>query len=225
MLSPEFEGNVKSPNYALVIFDFDGTLCDSYGQVISALNEIHESYGFRKIQDQEVQTLRDFELKETLHRLGIGTLKLPFVVRKIRKILAPRIESMRSFDGVSQAINDLNSRHVNMGVLTSNSLENVNAFLKSQSIKFDFVYAGSSLFGKARLLTKLKREVSKDVPLIYVGDETRDIEAAQAAGFQSVAVTWGYNSKKALERVKPDFIVDDFSTLETLLREQTEVHK
>jgi len=58
-----------------------------------------------------------------------------------------------------------------------------------------------------------------------VGDETRDIEAAKAAGFQSVAVTWGYNSKKVLENARPDFIVEDFSALESLLRTKVEVRK
>ncbi len=215
--SSELKGQMKHENYGLVVFDFDGTLCDSFRPVIGALNEIHESYGFRKVVEQEVPELRNFEMKEVLGRIGIGTFKLPFVVRRLRKLLAPRIATMGTFDGIPGLIADLNAKSLNVGVLTSNSLENVNLFLSNKNMKMDFVSAGSSLFGKARHLNKLKNKVTADVVRIYVGDETRDMQAAKEAGFVSVAVTWGYNTKSALERVEPDYIAENASMLEEVL--------
>ena len=44
--------------------------------------------------------------------------------------------------------------------------------------------------------------------LVYVCDETRDVQAARKAGLRSIAVTWGFNSRKALEKAGPDFIID-----------------
>ena len=46
---------------------------------------------------------------------------------------------------------------------------------------------------------------SSDV--LYVGDETRDIEAAREAGLAMTAVTWGYNSEQALSALGPQHIV------------------
>ena len=43
---------------------------------------------------------------------------------------------------------------------------------------------------------------------IYVGDETRDVEAARKAGVQIIAVGWGLNSRASLLLQNPDFIVD-----------------
>lgn len=43
---------------------------------------------------------------------------------------------------------------------------------------------------------------------IYVGDETRDIEAARKTNIEIIAVSWGYNSKQLLEKQKPDFLID-----------------
>ena len=43
--------------------------------------------------------------------------------------------------------------------------------------------------------------------MIYIGDETRDIQAAKKAGIRSAAVTWGYNSRKALEAQSPDYLI------------------
>ena len=44
----------------------------------------------------------------------------------------------------------------------------------------------------------------------YVGDETRDIEAAKTAGVKSIAVTYGMNTKDVLQKSEPDIITDVF---------------
>jgi len=63
--------------------------------------------------------------------------------------------------------------------------------------------------GKPREFRKIlkKRGISKDHAL-YIGDESRDIEAAHAVGMKVISVLWGYNSKQALESHKPDFLAD-----------------
>jgi phosphoglycolate phosphatase len=53
--------------------------------------------------------------------------------------------------------------------------------------------------------------------VIYIGDETRDIIAAQKAGIRSVAVTWGYNSHKALKAHHPDHLIHSPQALLQLL--------
>ncbi|HEU4679284.1 MAG TPA: HAD hydrolase-like protein, partial [Terrimicrobiaceae bacterium] len=53
--------------------------------------------------------------------------------------------------------------------------------------------------------------------ILFVGDETRDIEACQKVGVRIVAVTWGYNSRRSLVAMKPDFIFDDPKELVALM--------
>ena len=43
---------------------------------------------------------------------------------------------------------------------------------------------------------------------VYVGDETRDIEAAKRAGFISIGVPWGYDSLRLIQKSCPDFIAE-----------------
>jgi phosphoglycolate phosphatase len=43
--------------------------------------------------------------------------------------------------------------------------------------------------------------------VLYIGDETRDIEAAHKAGVRVAAVTWGYNNAEMLKRFSPDYLV------------------
>ena len=43
--------------------------------------------------------------------------------------------------------------------------------------------------------------------MIYVGDETRDITAAQKSRVQVVAVAWGFNSPQILTQFNPDHLI------------------
>ena len=43
---------------------------------------------------------------------------------------------------------------------------------------------------------------------LYIGDEVRDIDACRKTGIRIISVTWGFNSKEALCRKNPDFLVD-----------------
>ena len=54
-----------------------------------------------------------------------------------------------------------------------------------------------------RIIKKYKIDKSQTY---YIGDETRDIDAAKKNGVKSIAVTWGYNSEQVLLKYKPSFI-------------------
>ena len=74
----------------------------------------------------------------------------------------------------------------------------------------DFIYSANTLFGKDKIIKKLIKQYQ--LPLertYYVGDETRDIEAAKKSNVQVVAVTWGFNSADVLARYKPDYLIDN----------------
>ena len=83
---------------------------------------------------------------------------------------------------------------------------------------FDFVYTGSSLFGKHKAMNKmLKNENLKSEGVIYVGDEVRDVEAADKVGLKVVSVDWGFNSREFLNQINPGSVVSSVSDLKRLL--------
>ena len=44
---------------------------------------------------------------------------------------------------------------------------------------------------------------------LYIGDETRDIEAARNNDLISIAVTWGYNTEQVLQDYSPTYVVHE----------------
>lgn len=193
-----------------MIFDFDGTLCDDFRESISILNRLTDDYRFKKVDTEAIESVREKSAKELISDLGISPHKLPFILRRARKELEAKIEALSPIPGVPEMIKELRAMRVPMGILSSNSSTNIEKFLKRHEIiGFEHIQCGTSLFGKGRLLRKCARHFN--VPLhdiIYVGDETRDIEAARDAGTLSLSVTWGFNSRDLLERSRPDFLVN-----------------
>jgi len=109
--------------------------------------------------------------------------------------------------------------HFQIGILTSNTQENVKQFLDKNELGFfDFIRTGKSVFGKSHIINKIvkQRHVSKN-KVFYVCDEMRDIEAARKSGIKSIAVTWGYNTKDALIKENPDFLVSSPDELRNII--------
>jgi phosphoglycolate phosphatase len=121
------------------------------------------------------------------------------------------MNTLSPFNHVASVLKSLVDSGMTLGILTSNSKENVVSWLNHQKISelFTFVYAESPLFGKKNLLKRvIKKNKMPREKTYYIGDEVRDIEAAKKCGIYSVAVTWGFNSAKILSEHHPDFLID-----------------
>ncbi len=112
-----------------------------------------------------------------------------------------------------ETIEKLISKGITVGILTSNSKEIVCTFLKNNNMHgFQFIFSGSGIFGKTKNLKFVKDKLGAK-NIFYVGDEVRDVKAANEANIQSIAVTWGFHLKKLLESSSPKAIVDNPSDL------------
>lgn len=174
------------------------------------MNDSAEKYEFEKLSANKIKFLMSKGAKYLISYLNIPKYKIPFLMQEIKDKLAVKIPLLHPIKGIPDLINNLYKKQVNIGILTSNSKENVELFLFNNKLnKFSFIYHGSSLFGKDKLLKKMFKEqpINKS-ETVYVGDEDRDVIASKAIGIKSIAVTWGFNSKKLLLSCKPDFIAD-----------------
>jgi phosphoglycolate phosphatase-like HAD superfamily hydrolase len=201
-----------------LLFDFDGTLADTRPHIIRLFNVLARRYGFRRL-DEDDPGLRDLTMLQLLQRLGVSIARVPALVREVRDQMRAVMPEVRPFDGVVDTLHALRQGGVELGLVTSNERANVDAFAERHALPpFRAVATGSSLFGKARLIKKVARRVSGGGRVYYVGDEARDIEAAQRATVGTIAVSWGFNSRELLARLGPDHLVDDPRQLVELVR-------
>lgn len=194
--------------YRLAIFDFDGTLADTFGWFSRTIEEVGRRYGLDP-GAAPLEEMRRLSAREVIQRLRIPAWKLPLVARDMRRRAALGVDEMRLFDGVEEMLAQLDQAGVALAVVSSNSEVAVRGVLgPANAARFRHFSCGAGIFGKATAFRKVVRRVGAS-PVICIGDELRDAEAARAAGLAFGAVAWGYTEREALRaRGEPDLLFE-----------------
>lgn len=206
--------------YRTLIFDFDGTIADTLGETRRIFNRIAPDYRIRTVGEHELDELRHLSLKQLLHHLDIPKRRVPALLSRGTALLRESITTLQLIDGMGEALTQLRAGVDRFGVLTSNSTENVDLFLRNHGLRghFDFISSTSRLTGKARHLKSIRRTFSmRSEEMLFIGDELRDLKASRKAGIPVAAVTWGFNSHESLAAQTPDHLFTHPSELLRLI--------
>ena len=196
--------------YRLAIFDFDGTLADSFPFFISVFNRIADEHGFRRIEHAHVERLRHFGTREMMRHVGMPAWKLPLAAASFKTLMRENADQVRLFPQVDHALRELARGNVELTIVSSNAEDNVRQVLGPELAPLISQYeCGMSIFGKtARIRKVLKRAATAPGAALYIGDQTTDADAARRAGVAFAAVHWGYAPIEALRKVAPEHEFD-----------------
>lgn len=188
--------------YELVVFDFDGTLADSFGWFVGTINTVAKRFRFKQLDLKRLDEFRGCSAREMMRHADLSLWKIPLVTRKMRRMMSEQINDIKVFDGINLLLKKLYSHGVQIAVVTSNSKENVLRVLGPDNIAYiSYFGCSASLFRKKSKVKAVVKTsgVSMD-KVLYVGDEIRDAEMAAALGIDFVGVSWGYTKPEALQR-------------------------
>jgi phosphoglycolate phosphatase len=187
-------------SYRLAIFDFDGTLADSFPFFLSVFNTIADRHGFRRVDVAKAGQLRHYSVRQMMDHVGMPAWKLPAASQTFMAMMQESAASISLFDGIAEALRHLAAQGVLLTVVSSNAEHNVRTVLGPElSALVAQFECGMSVFGKARRIRAvLKRCGVAAHEAIYIGDQGTDAEASRTAGVDFGAVHWGYASIEAL---------------------------
>lgn len=192
-----------------VLFDFDGTIADSFDVVVDIFYELT---GHERITDPaEVARLRKQPMMRVAKEMHVNPIQIPRLLIKGRKMMHDKLTEVPAFEGIADALQTLQSQGYHLYVMSSNSTQNVQAFLKTTKLDtyFEEVYGNIGLLNKAAAIRKVMRQNGlQPHECVYIGDESRDIDGAKKAGVGMVSVAWGYNDVSLLRDHHPDAIVE-----------------
>ena len=206
----------------LIIFDLDGTLIDSLKDITMALNYATKPYG---IPEKSVREMGDL--------LGTGISIL------IDKVLGDRRDELKDevmkrfmdyysanlvvlttvYSGTKETLAKLDN--FKKAVVTNKREQFAKMALKELDIAchFDSILGSDSVAEKkpspVPLLHLLDLYKFKPSEAVMVGDSEIDIAAGKGAGVRTIAVSYGYRERAALEGA--DFIIDDIRDLPGLI--------
>jgi phosphoglycolate phosphatase len=194
----------------VVIFDFDGTIADTYGAFVKIVNKLSGEFGYKPMTAEDLHGLKQLSSREILQKADISLIKIPFLLKRVKDELAKEIVNLGTFSGFQPCLLRLKKRGITLGIITSNARKNVQIFLDKNNLSdlFDFIYCGTTLFGKHKIIDRvLKKHKFNHSEVVYVGDETRDIYSAQKSQIKIIAVGWGFNYPQVLAEYNPDKLI------------------
>jgi len=203
---------VKENKQKMYMFDFDGTIADTFPMFVDIAKQIADEQGLDKSAIDNIEKLKNLGTRKLMAKLGVSVYKMPSYAKRAQSIMNKRLDEIKIFPGIKKVLDELLDKGIRLCLLSSNSLENVIYVLAANDLKdhFEFIVGGSSLFGKdKKIKSAIKKYNLKDLEIYYFGDETRDVEGAKGAKVKSIAVTWGFNTREAFGKLKPDYILDE----------------
>jgi len=204
-------------SYRLAIFDFDGTLADSFPFFVSVFNQVADRHAFSRIHPHELDCLRKQGAREIMAHIGMPRWKLPLVARTFMSLMKKHRSSIPLFENIANTLAHLDERGLILAVVSSNSKENITQILGSSCRHIQAFECGVSIFGKASRLRRVMRKFGvAPEEVIYIGDQLTDGEAAATAGIAFGAVAWGYGTYDAFHRLQSHEWFADVSELRRL---------
>lgn len=204
----------------VVIFDFDGTLADSASVVRSIYADLAKDKGWPKLTDAAYKQLRRGTIQQAIKWVGIRPWQMPGLLREGRNLFKKHSSEIKLFSGIDEVVKNLASEGWELYVLSSNVETTVHQVLKDNGISRNMqILRRPPLFGKHKSINKLVEQKAYDQAHVWmIGDELRDIEAANKSGVNSIAVSWGLQDESLLKKAKPTFLAKYPRDIEKYLR-------
>ena len=195
---------------ALILFDFDGVLADTLGDMIQFGQEVCDELNVKHIvTPNDLEKLEIMSLAEYGRQLEVpANLVDEFVSRCLTRFMN-KPHPPRIFDGMKQVVVQLSASHV-IGIVTGNSTPVVETFLIENGIRLDVhaIFGVDSPGSKTEKISLAQNQLAAGHEAVFmVGDSASDIYAAKEASVKSIAVSWGHQGAEILIRAKPDYFV------------------
>ncbi|MCV9921648.1 HAD family hydrolase [Pseudomonas sp. BT-42-2] len=210
-----------SKRYELLVFDWDGTLADSIGRIVLAMNLAAERAGEAPSAEDAVKGIIGLALSEAISVL-YPHLE-PVQVEVFRQHYADVYMALDQqpsplFEGVLESLDAFRAEGYRLAVATGKARRGLDRVLKANGWEqfFDITRAADETRGKPHPL--MLEEILAHCQVepgqaLMVGDSAFDLQMASNAGMHSVAVGYGAMSLQALAEFGPQVCIDHFSQL------------
>jgi len=201
---------MKKLTSKVIIFDFDGTLVDTFPKSFEILNELSQEYGYSKVHLTNTKELRELTTKQFLDLFDIPIYKIPFVLRRVQKVLNDHITRLEPIADIEKTIQALKNKGFILGLISSNIQKNIVDFINQypKLDVFSFIYPNVIPYTKSFILNKvIKKHQLPASDFVYIGDESRDIRAAHKSKMPVIAVEWGFSTAEVLREYHPEYLV------------------
>jgi len=215
-------GGCAMREFDTLIFDWDGTLSDSVGHIVSAMRAAAQDADMPVPTSTAVRGIIGLGLPEAVADLyphESDARRLAAVVDSYRQqYRAQEAQPVLLFPGVREALDAWRAEGYRLAVATGKGRGGLERMLRSHDLLdyFDATRCADETASKPH--PRMLREILQQLDgapsrALMVGDSSFDLDMATQAGMGSIGVTYGAQSREQLLRCKPLHLIDEFVEL------------
>lgn len=207
-----------------ILFDMDGTLVDSLGDLTDSVNYTLKYLGYEKRSIDEVRSFvgdgAEMLIKRSLPKEGQRDFDNAIKIYK-EHYSNNLCNKTRPYEGIYELIEELNDKGYKIGVVTNKPIEAAKIIADKLFGKNISVVVGAEPLIREKKPHKagvdycieiLKSNVKNAV---FIGDSEVDVETAKNSSIPCIGVTWGFRSADSLKGA--DYIVNSSDELRTII--------
>jgi phosphoglycolate phosphatase len=206
------------------LFDFDGTLADSYRAITASVNHVRAHYNLAPLTPEEVRPHIGRGLPHLLKHCMPGAD--PALAQKLYREHHPSVleSGTALLPGALDTLRKIHQRGLKIAICSNKPVPYTRTLVQVLGL-IDFVdeVIGPESVARPKPAPDMIREALNRLGLstgeaIYIGDMTVDIQTARAAGVPVWVVPTGSDTRETLEAASPDRLLDHLVSVLDLLR-------
>ena len=213
--------------YRTVIFDLDGTLLNSIGDLAAAANYVCRKNRWPEHTEEEIMGMVGHGIPNLVRQFSPADARSTLMVRNTTSQFnqyygCHNMELTRPYEGMAELLQQLKAAGAQLAVC-SNKADNFSRAIVEHYYPGVFDLVRGNLNGMpVKPDPTVVREIMRDLDASYlsagmVGDSSVDIQTGHNAGIKACGVTWGFRSRENLVEAAADAIADTPAELGKLL--------
>ena len=202
-------------NFKVVIFDLDGTLLNTLGDLNASTNYALEKYGYDKVTIEETRNFIGNGIKKLIERsLKINVNNFDDVFNTFKMHYKDNCCNLTNvYDGIYELLDYCKNKGIPIGVLSNKAQKPLEAvcdyYFKDY---FDIIVGDREDINKKPSIDGLvlvANHYSIDIKdILYIGDSEVDVKTVNNANCSGAFVSYGFRGKDVLKSIGANCIVD-----------------
>ena len=199
----------------LIIFDWDGTLCDSAGEIVVAMQEAADLHRLPSPSEEAVRNIIGLSLPVAIGQLFpmLEDALIEAVAESYSERFRAHAQESRLYDGAEETLEGLLDRGYQLAIATGKSRRGLDRVLNSLDMADWFHASRCADETRSKPHPQMLEEILLEcrrapAEAVMIGDTEYDLEMASLAGVPSVGVSFGMHETQRLEAHDPVAIID-----------------
>jgi phosphoglycolate phosphatase len=210
--------------YSLIVFDWDGTLIDSAATIVRCIQDAARDMALEVPEPERARHVIGLGLHDSLRHAvpGLAAERYPEFAGHYRRHFLARQDAMLLFPGIRELLGAL-SRDRTLAIATGKSRRGLDRALEADGLRKYFSASRCADETNPKPHPAMLLELMDELGVarqqaLMIGDTSHDLEMANAAGVDALAVAYGAHPEQGLRACGPRGCVSSVSELEEWLR-------